>query len=107
MENNMKTYKVEGATWSKEITLDPNQFPDKGVYMEAATRAVEWAMDSVENFNLGYIVSIQDVADPDEGNIVMITSYLVLINAGHHDLAESMRQFILESDGIDVKPKKS
>jgi hypothetical protein len=100
----MKTYKVEGANWERDVILNDKDLGGN-VYLEAATRAVEWASKNLEDFNLGYIVSVKDVNDDDEGNVVMITSYVVLINAGMYEIAEQMRNDILEHDGIDVKPK--
>ena len=101
-----KTFIVKSADWECLVTLDMKLHGDLFV-MEAATQAVEQEVNSdSEKFNIGAIISVQDVEAVDEDDSYMISSYNVLINASMFEFAERMRECYIKDQGYDLKTGK-
>ena len=93
---------VEGGDWKREIELD-DDIEKSHMYMEAATRAVEQEYSENDEFEIGIIIKayLEENETKDELH-VMLLSHTVLVNAGLFNTAESMRQFFMDAEGIDV-----
>lgn len=111
----IKTIRVESGNWHKDVDVDTEIFSKVDAHMEAATKAVEWAHNTLENFDIGLVLmsyELKHKGNPDKEMIML--SYVVLNNAGLYEIAEQIRNTVLEEEGFDMlekvmedeKPKK-
>jgi len=82
----MKTYIVTGVNWNREIEIDETLFDTHlDACIEAATRILEKSSEFSEHEDLNeYLI----VNEKDHNNYVMISTAMVLRNAGKYEVAE-------------------
>lgn len=89
-----------GDFWMDEHEIDSEIFDD--VYVEAATRAIE-RLRSGPGFKVTVIIETWEKKDfkrPEKH--ICYNTYRILINAGMHVKAETMRLNFLNAHGIDL-----
>lgn len=93
----MKTFTVSDPVWKKEVEVQEFDTPEETIF-EAATMAVEWALNSGRS--IGILLKVE--SEEEKGKEFIVTSYKVMVNAAFYDLAERQRSEMLEDLGIDL-----
>jgi hypothetical protein len=102
----VKTFIVESGGWKMEVEIeDESLYDESTIWTEAATRATEKAMSTLdEEFEMGILVMMYEKGETDIGKYRYIMSYPILVNSGRHDLAKKIKDILLE-EGIDLDAK--
>ena len=98
----MKTVIVKCADfWEDEFYIDSSVFDD--ILMEAATRAIEKRKD-LPGFTVAIIIKCWEKKYADDPtHHICYNTYFVMVNAGMHQKAETLRLNFFKLHKIDMK----
>ena len=101
------TFYVEGPNWKETVSIDTEIFSDESQSLfEAATIGIEESFRKQgKKFKLGPMVQIKE--KNGKQRTALVNSYVCLLNAGKHDLAERLNSNFKESEGQDLSTDDS